>query len=37
MENIRVSDYLDYAVNRDISVLTLIMDKDYEEVRKNEI
>ncbi|WP_025786307.1 class I SAM-dependent methyltransferase [Sporosarcina sp. D27] len=31
MENIRVSDYLDYAVNRDISVLTLINDEDYEE------
>ncbi|AND41469.1 class I SAM-dependent methyltransferase [Cytobacillus oceanisediminis] len=31
MENVRVKDYLDYAVNRDISVLTLINDKDYEE------
>lgn len=31
MENIKVSDYIDYAVNRDISVLTLISDKDYEE------
>ncbi len=31
MDNVRVDDYLDYAVNRDISVLTLIRDKDYEE------
>lgn len=31
MDNIRVNDYLDYAENRDISVLTLINDKDYEE------
>lgn len=31
MENIRVMDYLGYAENRDISVLTLINDKDYEE------
>lgn len=31
MENIRVMDYLSYAENRDISVLTLINDKDYEE------
>jgi len=31
MENIRVNDYLNYAENRDISVLTLINDKDYEE------
>ena len=31
MERIRVNDYLGYAENRDISVLTLINDKDYEE------
>ncbi|MDX5475032.1 MAG: class I SAM-dependent methyltransferase [Bacillaceae bacterium] len=31
MENIRVMDYIGYAENRDISVLTLINDKDYEE------
>lgn len=31
MEKIRVSDYLSHAVNRDISVLTLINDRDYEE------
>jgi ubiquinone/menaquinone biosynthesis C-methylase UbiE len=31
MDNVRVNDYLGYAVNRDISVLTLINDKDYEE------
>lgn len=31
MENVRVNDYLDYAENRDISVLTLINDKDYKE------
>lgn len=31
MENLRVNDYLHYAENRDISVLTLIDDKDYEE------
>ncbi|RCW62585.1 class I SAM-dependent methyltransferase [Saliterribacillus persicus] len=31
MESIKVIDYLDYAKNRDISVLTLINDKDYEE------
>jgi len=30
-ENIRLSDYLDFAENRDISVLTLINDKEYEE------
>jgi ubiquinone/menaquinone biosynthesis C-methylase UbiE len=31
MENVRVNDYIAYAENRDISVLTLISDKDYEE------
>ncbi|GKV54615.1 hypothetical protein NCCP2222_05620 [Sporosarcina sp. NCCP-2222] len=31
MENIMVKDYINYAENRDISVLTLIDDKDYEE------
>ncbi|QOY38152.1 class I SAM-dependent methyltransferase [Anaerobacillus isosaccharinicus] len=31
MENVRVVDYIGYAENRDISVLTLINDKDYEE------
>ena len=31
MENIKVKDYIGYAENRDISVLTLINDKDYEE------
>lgn len=31
MENVSINDYLDYALNRDISVLTLINDKDYEE------
>lgn len=31
MENVRVYDYLNYAENRDISVLTLISDQDYEE------
>lgn len=31
LENIRVMDYLGFAENRDISVLTLINDKDYEE------
>lgn len=31
MENIRVMDCLSYAENRDISVLTLIDEKDYEE------
>ncbi|ENH96050.1 hypothetical protein J416_12634 [Gracilibacillus halophilus YIM-C55.5] len=31
MEKIKVNDYLDYAVNREISVLTLIPDNDYEE------
>ena len=31
MENVRVNDYLHYAENRDISVLTLVDDKDYEE------
>lgn len=31
MVNIRVNDYIDYAANRDISVLTLINDKEYEE------
>ncbi|RYI28292.1 class I SAM-dependent methyltransferase [Bacillus infantis] len=31
MENIRVMDFIDYAENRDISVLTLINDKDYQE------
>ena len=31
MENIRVMDYLSYAENRDISVLTLINEMDYEE------
>lgn len=31
MENVRVMDYIGYAENRDISVLTLINDKDYEQ------
>lgn len=31
MEEVKVKDYLNFAVNRDISVLTLIKDKDYEE------
>ncbi|MDQ0153962.1 hypothetical protein [Robertmurraya andreesenii] len=31
MENIKVCDYLAHAENRDISVLTLIDDKEYEE------
>ena len=31
MENVKVVDYLHYAENRDISVLTLVDDKDYEE------
>lgn len=31
MEQIKVMDYIGYAENRDISVLTLISDKDYEE------
>ncbi|MDQ0160798.1 class I SAM-dependent methyltransferase [Alkalibacillus salilacus] len=31
MDEILVSDYLNYAENRDISVLTLISDKEYEE------
>ncbi len=31
MEHIRVSDYISYAENRDISVLTLIDDNEYEE------
>lgn len=31
MENIRVMDYIDFAENRDISVLAIINDKDYEE------
>lgn len=31
LENIKVNDYLGYAENRDISVLTLINDEDYEE------
>ncbi|MFG6149397.1 class I SAM-dependent methyltransferase [Halobacillus sp. B23F22_1] len=30
MENVRTADYLSYAENRDISVLTLIDDKAYE-------
>ncbi|WP_226894732.1 hypothetical protein [Oceanobacillus oncorhynchi] len=31
LEKIRVSDYLGYAENRDISILTLIDDQDYQE------
>jgi DNA-directed RNA polymerase beta subunit len=31
MEKIRVMDYIDHAENRDISVLTLITDEQYEE------
>ncbi|WP_240452160.1 hypothetical protein [Virgibacillus sp. YIM 98842] len=31
MENISVMDYMDHAENRDISVLTLITDDEYEE------
>ncbi|MFD1387320.1 hypothetical protein ACFQ4Z_10910 [Oceanobacillus oncorhynchi subsp. oncorhynchi] len=31
LEKIRVSDYLSYAENRDISILTLIDDQDYQE------
>ncbi|MFB6467875.1 class I SAM-dependent methyltransferase [Cytobacillus sp. Hz8] len=31
MEKIKVADYLNHALNRDISVLTLINDRDYEE------
>ncbi|QGH35501.1 methyltransferase domain-containing protein [Gracilibacillus salitolerans] len=30
MENIKVIDYIDHVENRDISVLTLIHDEDYE-------
>ncbi|MBM7583915.1 ubiquinone/menaquinone biosynthesis C-methylase UbiE [Bacillus pakistanensis] len=31
LEKVRVSDYLGYAENRDISILTLIDDQDYQE------
>lgn len=31
MENIYVQDYIDHAENKDISVLTLITDEEYEE------
>lgn len=31
MEHVRVNEYLSYAENRDISVLTLIDDREYEE------
>lgn len=31
LENVKVADYLGYAENRDISILTLINDKDYLE------
>jgi ubiquinone/menaquinone biosynthesis C-methylase UbiE len=31
LEKVKVSDYLGYAENRDISILTLIDDQDYQE------
>ncbi|GAB2565111.1 class I SAM-dependent methyltransferase [Gracilibacillus alcaliphilus] len=31
LEKVKVSDYLEYAENREISILTLISDQDYQE------